>query len=79
MKTSNFQQSIGVFEGGGVRGAAFAGAYMAASNAKINFIGTVGTSAGSIVATLISASFSPEELIVLRNHQNVKIISHPMR
>jgi len=63
LKTYYFQQSIGVFEGGGVKGAAFAGAYSVATKAKINFIGNIGTSAGSIAAALISAGFTPDELL----------------
>ena len=63
MKSIAFQQCIGVFEGGGVRGAAFAGAYQAATEAGINFIGTVGTSAGSIAAALIAAGFSPDDVL----------------
>lgn len=61
-KTSIFGRTIGVFEGGGVRGAAFAGAYSGCKNAGVEFVGTVGTSAGSIAAVLIAADLSPEEL-----------------
>ena len=60
MKSRLFTSSVGVFEGGGVRGAAFAGAYRAASEAGITFQGTVGTSSGSIAAALIAAGLSPE-------------------
>ncbi|WP_291127578.1 patatin-like phospholipase family protein [Flavobacterium sp. UBA7682] len=63
MKTNFFEQSIGIFEGGGVKGAAFGGAYKACTEAKINFIGNIGTSAGSIVAALISAGFKSDELL----------------
>jgi predicted acylesterase/phospholipase RssA len=63
MRTQFFEQAIGVFEGGGVKGAAFAGAYKEAQKAKINFVGNIGASAGSIAAALISAGFSSSELI----------------
>lgn len=63
MKTNLFRQCIGVFEGGGVRGAAFGGAFLASEEAKINFIGTLGTSAGSIVAVLIAANISASEIL----------------
>lgn len=66
-KTLFFEQSIGIFEGGGVKGAAFAGAFKAAQDAKINFIGNIGTSAGSIVAALISAGVKSQEMIEIMN------------
>jgi len=62
MKTINFGQAIGVFEGGGVRGSAFAGAIQELGMSKVNLIGNVGTSAGSIAATLVSAGFDADEI-----------------
>src|SRR5207247_10924177 len=62
MRSVAFAQSIGVFEGGGVRGAAFAGAYRAATKAGIKFVATVGTSSGSIAAAFISAGMDPDEV-----------------
>lgn len=62
LKSISFKRSIGVFEGGGMRGAAFAGAYDAATEAGITFAGTVGASAGSIAAVLIAAGLSVEEV-----------------
>lgn len=44
-----------VFEGGGVRGAALAGAAAAALDHGYRFEHVVGTSAGAMVASLISA------------------------
>ena len=55
METIYFSYCWGVFDGGGVRGAAHAGAYYAARNAGISFERVAGTSAGSIVAALIAA------------------------
>src|SRR5579883_3125220 len=60
MRTIYFAHCWGVFEGGGVRGAAHAGAYAAARSAGIHFGRVAGTSAGSIVAALIAAGASPE-------------------
>lgn len=63
MKSIAFRHCIGVFEGGGVRGAAFAGVYQAATEAEITFVGTVGTSAGSIAAALIAAGLPPDDVL----------------
>jgi predicted acylesterase/phospholipase RssA len=63
LESEAFTRSIGVFEGGGVRGAAFAGAYRAAKMGGIELVGTVGTSSGSIAAVLIAAGLTPEETI----------------
>ncbi|HHU6409394.1 TPA: patatin-like phospholipase family protein, partial [Klebsiella pneumoniae] len=60
METIYFSYCWGVFDGGGVRGAAHAGAYYAARNAGISFERVAGTSAGSIVAALIAAGGSPD-------------------
>lgn len=57
------QETItGVFEGGGVRGIALAGAAAAALDEGYRFDQTVGTSAGAIVASLVAAGFGPREL-----------------
>ncbi|EIN9355488.1 patatin-like phospholipase family protein [Vibrio vulnificus] len=52
-----------MFEGGGVKGAALAGALAAARENNINFVGYGGASAGSIVAFLATIGYSPEELL----------------
>ncbi|HCS8989786.1 TPA: patatin-like phospholipase family protein, partial [Klebsiella quasipneumoniae] len=41
-----------VFEGGGIKGVAFAGALQKAEEAGLNFIGYAGASAGAIIAFL---------------------------
>jgi predicted acylesterase/phospholipase RssA len=61
-KTIYFQNCLGVFQGGGCRGAAFVGAYKEASLRKVSFSELVGTSAGAIVAAFIAAGASPEKL-----------------
>lgn len=60
MKTRYFANTLGVFEGGGVRAAAFAGAYAEAIARGLRFNAVAGTSAGSIVAALIAAGAPPE-------------------
>lgn len=53
---------IGVFEGGGVRGIALAGAAAAALDEGLRFESVVGTSAGALVASLVAAGYEPAEL-----------------
>lgn len=51
-----------VFEGGGVKGIALAGAVHAAENIGVAFDRVAGTSSGSIVAAMLAAGFSAAEL-----------------
>ncbi|MCL1588477.1 MAG: patatin-like phospholipase family protein, partial [Actinomycetia bacterium] len=51
-----------VFEGGGVRGIALAGAAAGALDAGYTFHKTVGTSAGALVAALLAAGYNAKEL-----------------
>lgn len=53
--TRFFQTCLGVFQGGGCRGAAFVGALEEAEARKVAFAGVAGTSAGSILAALVGA------------------------
>ena len=62
MKTKYFTSCIGVFEGGGVRAVAYAGAYIAAVEAGIYFNRLAGSSAGSIAAAFIAAGGTPEAI-----------------
>lgn len=62
METIFFSHCWGVFDGGGVRGAAHAGAFKAAKESGMNFERLAGTSAGSIVAALIAAGGTPEHI-----------------
>jgi predicted acylesterase/phospholipase RssA len=55
VRTRFFQTCLGVFQGGGCRGAAFAGALAESEARGVNFAGVAGTSAGSIVAALLGA------------------------
>lgn len=52
----------GVFEGGGVRGISLVGAVRAAERYGFKFNRVAGTSSGSIVATLIAAGYTAEEM-----------------
>ena len=51
-----------VFEGGGVRGIALAGAAAGALDAGYTFHRTVETSAGALVAALLAAGYDAQEL-----------------
>lgn len=55
-------RAYGIFAGGGVKGAAFAGCLRAAEDQGIKFLGYGGTSAGSIVSLLACVGYSPNEL-----------------
>jgi NTE family protein len=55
-------QVDGVFEGGGVRGIALAGAAAAAMDRGIEFHTVIGTSAGAMVASLVAAGYDGDEL-----------------
>jgi NTE family protein len=52
----------GVFEGGGVRGVALAGAATAALDAGYEFDRVAGTSAGALVASLLAADYTADEI-----------------
>lgn len=52
-----------VFEGGGAKGSAFAGALTALEAAGHTTCRLVGTSAGAITATLLAAGYSPQEML----------------
>jgi predicted acylesterase/phospholipase RssA len=62
LATNYFAHCWGVFEGGGVRAAAHAGAFAAARTAGVTFGRVAGTSGGSIVAALVAAGATPEFL-----------------
>ena len=56
---------FGIFDGGGVKGAALAGCLAAAEDQGVQFVGYGGTSAGSIVATLAAAGYNGREVLDL--------------
>ncbi|WP_164218223.1 patatin-like phospholipase family protein [Virgibacillus sp. YIM 98842] len=51
-----------VFEGGGVRGVAFAGAIEAMEKNNVEWMRIAGTSAGSVVAALLAAGYTSQEI-----------------
>lgn len=51
-----------VFDGGGVKGAALAGAYRAACERGVSFVGFGGTSAGSAIALMAAIGMSADEI-----------------
>ncbi len=57
-------ESFGIFEGGGAKGLAHVGALSALEERGVKFKGVAGTSAGAIVAALVGAGYSSEEMFV---------------
>ncbi len=55
-------KAYGVFDGGGVKGAALAGGLAAAQEQGVEFVGFGGTSAGSMVAFLAAFGYSGKEI-----------------
>ncbi len=56
------QSIVGVFEGGGIKGIALAGAAAAAMDAGYHIEAAVGTSAGALVGSLVAAGYTSAEL-----------------
>ncbi|HLP87534.1 MAG TPA: patatin-like phospholipase family protein [Nostocaceae cyanobacterium] len=63
MMINNGLEVYGTFEGGGVRGTALVGAVKAITGRNIRFRAVAGTSAGAIVASLIAAGYSADEML----------------
>ncbi|HYF29744.1 MAG TPA: patatin-like phospholipase family protein [Chitinophagaceae bacterium] len=61
-KTKYFQNCLGVFQGGGCKAIAYAGAYKEAVKWGVSFSELVGTSAGAIAAIFIGAGATPAQL-----------------
>ncbi len=61
-----------VFEGGGVLGISFVGAYEALHNNGYEVVKCAGTSAGSIIASLITANYTAKEMIETLNSTDFK-------
>ncbi|WP_336717740.1 patatin-like phospholipase family protein [Pantoea ananatis] len=79
METSYFSHCWGVFEGGGVRGAAHAGAFKAAKDSGVQFERLAGTSAGSIVASLIAAGGSSEHISKILIETDLESLLEPAK
>lgn len=63
-----------VFEGGGILGLSFVGAYHALKNRGYQIERCAGTSAGAIISALIIAGYTSEELIKLMNETDFQKI-----
>lgn len=61
--TKIFDNCLAVFQGGGCKAIAYIGAYKAARDRGVQFTELAGTSAGAIIAALIAAGASPEDLV----------------
>ncbi|WP_411368520.1 patatin-like phospholipase family protein [Klebsiella pneumoniae] len=61
-----------VFEGGGIKGVAFAGALQKAEEAGLNFIGYAGASAGAIIAFLAALGYSGYDIYKIINKVDFK-------
>jgi NTE family protein len=55
-------QVFAIFEGGGAKGLAHAGAIAVAQELGVQFVGVAGTSAGAIVAALVAVGYAPKAL-----------------
>jgi predicted acylesterase/phospholipase RssA len=78
-KTRFFQNCLGVFQGGGCKASAYVGAYKEAVKWGVSFSELVGTSAGSIIAVLIAAGATPEDLEAIINELDfAKFLSPPI-
>lgn len=64
-KTKFFQNCLGVFQGGGCKGAAYVGAFQECLERGVSFSEVVGASAGSIIAAFIAAGATPKQLEVI--------------
>ena len=62
VKGEDVLQTFAVFSGGGVKGAALAGALYAAEDLDYQFLGFGGTSAGALVAAMASVGYNGEEI-----------------
>ncbi|KAB7708793.1 hypothetical protein F9802_01185 [Bacillus aerolatus] len=62
----------GVFSGGGIKGFALIGAYEAIEQRGLTFVRLAGTSAGAIMAALIAAGYTSEELKKVMTEVNEK-------
>jgi NTE family protein len=69
----------GVFSGGGVKGLAIIGAIKVIEQKGFTFKRVAGTSAGSIIAALVAAGYSSEEIFKLMDEINLKDFLDPRK
>lgn len=67
----------GVFSGGGIKGFALVGAYKAIENKGFRFKRVAGTSAGSLVAGLIAAGYTSDEIFQLVDELELEDLLDP--
>lgn len=60
--TSYFSNCLGVFQGGGIKGIAYIGAYKKAVEKGINFSEVAGTSVGALFAAFIAIGATPDQI-----------------
>lgn len=71
-------EAYGVFEGGGVKGTALVGALKAAEERGIVFKAVAGTSAGAIVASLVAAGYTADELNAILTEKDFRDFMDPI-
>lgn len=76
-KTHLFTTCAAVFQGGGCRASALAGAYSEARRLGINFSEVAGTSAGAIMAALVGAGAEPSQIIEILSSLDFKLFLAP--
>ncbi|WP_433958744.1 patatin-like phospholipase family protein [Cytobacillus horneckiae] len=69
----------GVFSGGGIKGFALIGAYEEIENRGLHFKRVAGTSAGSLIAALIIANYSSEEIARMMDELDLKKFLDPRK
>lgn len=69
----------GVFSGGGVKGIAIIGAIKAIEEKGFMFKRVAGTSAGSIIASLVAAGYSSDEIFKMMDEINLKDFLDPRK
>lgn len=69
----------GVFSGGGIKGFALIGAYQEIEKRGFEFVRLAGTSAGSILAALITAGYSSKEVYQLIDELEISEILDPRK
>ena len=72
------REAYGVFEGGGVKGIALVGALKAAEELGFTFRAVAGTSAGAIVASLVAAGYTADELRLILMEKDFKDFMDPV-
>ncbi|AWK87494.1 patatin-like phospholipase family protein [Azospirillum thermophilum] len=61
-KDAGSTAAYGIFQGGGAKGVAHLGAWAAAVESGVEFVGVAGSSAGALVAALIAVGYTPREV-----------------